>query len=393
MHPHFTHSHHQLPHPPTPHPTPVADAFQRVWLVGDTRREVAGDGRASEPAPVAADGVGGGKGGVVVEVLDEEERDLHRRMSIITAYIDTPRKQFLTLPSPPDPASSPLSSPPSSPLPSSSPLSSPSPSPSPPTPFLVTAARFWCTSPADLTRLASYLSTTSRYSDAILLAVNMEKDRCSTIEWLEASEWAAKVRLLPVLPYFSTTSAMNALLITAFHMHATYILYQSTYITAQPHHITRLLTHFTPSTLVVASCLPSHDSVCATAAPSSPIPLTPESCPSNAFAVWHVDTTVMVGWGVTEEGGMISLVQKAGGLRREAKLVERGVKGLDVQGYEGAPLVERDPKRLDGRKKKFGEMQHMGWDTGTVSVVFEVEQTAGEGGGGADKSSPIHIGH
>ena len=115
--------------------------------------------------------------------------------------------------------------------------------------------------------------------------------------------------------------------------------------------------------------------------------MTPESCPSNAFAVWHVDTAVMVGWGVTEEGGMIGLVQKAAGVRGKAKLVG-GVKGVvEVEGGETKPLAECDAKRLEQRRKKFSEMQKMGWDPGTVSIIIEEQREER-----VEKSS-IHIGH
>ena len=297
--------------------------------------------------------------------MDEE---LVRRMGLISTYLNTPRKAFLSPPS--TPAALP---PPSSP--SAGPLTTPSP------PFVATGGRFWCLSPSDLTRLSSFLAAASKYSDVILLALNLEKDRCSTTEWLQATEWAGKVRIIPVLPYFSSTSAMNALLITAFHVHATYLLYQSTFIIAQPHHINALLAHFSPSTFAVGLCLPSHLPSCQSASPTSR--LTPTSTPSNAFAMWHVDTVVMVGWGVAEEGGMITLVQRIGGVRQKAKLVG-GVKGLEGVGLEG------DQKRLEQRVKKFQEMEKMEWQGGTVAVIIAEE---GEQGGGGSEKSSIHITH
>ena len=341
IHPHFGHAHHLLPAVPAPM-TPAAAAapsFEQAWLLADRRME-GGEG-------VGVASVVAGKGGAEADDERLAHADMERRMGIISAYLNTPRKHFLSSPSP---------------LPTLSPVTSPTPStsPSPSPPFLVTAGRYWCTTPADLTRLSAYLSSAARYSDVILLALNLEKDRCSTAEWLEASEFARVVRVVPVLPYFSSTSAMNALLITAFHLHATYILYQSTFITAQPFHANLALSHFSPSTLVVGLCMPSHRPACQHSQPV--LDLTPHSCPSNAFAVWHVDTAVMVGWGVAEEGGMIGLVQRAGGERVKAKLVG-GVKAME--GIDG------DPKRLEYRVKKFTEMARMGWSPGHVTVIVE----------------------
>ena len=266
-------------------------------------------------------------------------------------------------------------------------------------PFLVTATRFWCQKPSDLERLSAFISQAVRYSDAVLVAVNVEKDKCSIARVLQSA--SPLLHIVPIVPWLSVTAALNTLTLYAARLRAPYILFQSVEIAATTRHVHALLSHLSPSTLCVGLCLP-HQS-CAEAGEAV---ITGSNNPWNTFAVWHVDSLMRVGFLPVsdsrldgddegqEEGPTISLLQmiaakqretqrlqeketaaedrqKAEGavLRWEAKLlrVSRGVDWAEVADAARRAYVER---KLSGKRRKFEQqIARLGIERGVVSIV------------------------
>ena len=316
--------------------------------------------------------------------------------------------------------------------------------------FLVTATRFWCTTDADLPRLAAFVDSALSYSDVVLIALNVEADECSTVEWVEAAGWGRSVHVVPVVPWLSVTAALNALLLYASRLSFSRILYQSVEITASVAAINSLLSHLDHRTLVVGACLDPYHS-CPTTQPTATAAyaaINGVNNPWNTLAVWHIPSLLKTGFlmvsdsgtaGGTsgqEEGPTIALLQYmahrfetttptptpsppsrdtsddsvAAAMRCEAKLVTLPAANAvqwaaSVGGSGRRAAVER---KLRSKRQRYDEqMERLGIEHGVVRFVVEeasgssvetdgvaAREVAGAADDGVGASRrPIPIGH
>ena len=311
--------------------------------------------------------------------------------------------------------------------------------------FLVTATRFWCTTDADLLRLNEFITSAARYSDVILIAWNVEADQCTTLEWLQSAGWGQSVHVVPVVPWLSVTSALNALLLYASRLSFSRILYQSVEVSASVAAINSLLSHLDHRTLVVGACLAPYHS-CPTSQPTAATAyaaISGVNNPWNTLAVWHIpsllktgflmvsDSSVEGGTEGQEEGPTIALLQwmarrwedksttttstphsrdaaddtVAAAMRCEAKLVTLpradSVHWAGVEGSKRQAYVER---KLKSKRQRYDEqMERLGIERGVVRFVVEEGSSekdamaAKEIGGAVDEAPanrrPIRIGH
>ena len=301
-----------------------------------------------------------------------------------------------------------------------------------PSGLLVTATRFCCTKESDLAHLSAFLSSASRYSDAVLIALNLEADRCSTAEWLKREGWGQSVHVVPVVPWISVTAGLNALLLYASHLSFTRILYQSVEVTASVAAVDSLLSHLDAHTLVVGACLAPYQS-CPSIAPHPAAAFTVingVNNPWNTLAAWHVPSLLKTGFLMVsdsgaeggeegqEEGPTIALLQwmarrwedrteltsaaddsVAAAMRCEAKLItlpQGAVQWAAVEGSERQAYVER--KLRSKRERYEAQMERLGIEKGVVRFIVEesahgaVAQAAPVAEAAASRR-PITIGH
>ena len=268
---------------------------------------------------------------------------------------------------------------------------------------LVTATRFWCSEPAELERLSAFIASAVQYSDAVLIALNVERDRCSTAAFFAASPHAAALHVLPMLPWLSVTAALNSLTLYAARMRSPLVLFQSVEVTASVQAVQTLRRHLTSSTICVGLCLP-HQS-CEAVGDAA---MTGTNNPWNTLALWHVDSLLRTGFlSVSdsrgagddegqEEGPTLSVLQmltwnqrqriagrESSGVdetRWEAKLLRlrsssAAVQWAEVAGDERRLYVER---KLQSKRRRFdAQMQRLTIRPGVVTVVFDNDDEAG----------------
>jgi hypothetical protein len=232
---------------------------------------------------------------------------------------------------------------------------------------VVVGTRYWGNSQANLELLQDFLTRALRYCDKVLVAVRVEEDKTDGLRFLKALN-DPRIVAFAVEPWGYVTPALNALVIKAAQLNASYILFHSLEVMATPKHVKRLLQHVRddPQTFIAGGALPGAHrfmnaadgggggggggSVATTAAARggampSPmeLPIDGLNTPWNTFSLWHLGTLALVGFqtvsdglapGVrpeTEEVVTISLLQRlarrdcsdgAGFCRHKAKLVQ-----------------------------------------------------------------------